>query len=383
MKTRTLTALLLTTLLMGSAVGHAWAAGAEPFNFLFLDGNARAVAMGGAYTALAGDANALLYNPGGLAWVEGHEATFMHNQHVEGINQEYFGFASRTGFGALLNYVDYGSLTRTTISNPDGAGDFGASDLALGGGYGRRFAEDFGVGGALKLIRGSIDGTNAQGYAADFGVLYRSAELQGLKLGAALQNLGPSVKFERNDENLPLNLRFGGAFDFAVRERPVVLALDMTKERSEGLLVNIGAETRPVELFALRLGYATRNEAGPGVSVGFGVGKKDFGFDYAFVPFGDLGNTHRMSLTLRWGTGERWTLPALKRAAPVRRAAAAAPAASPAPRPLSPATLTPAQEFRAPSVVPAPAVPAAAPAPRPAPPKPASSARPANGDISE
>ncbi|MFA6029915.1 MAG: PorV/PorQ family protein [Elusimicrobiota bacterium] len=381
---RLLSALSVSLLLAGTA-RHARAAGAEPFNFLFLDGNARAVAMGGAYTALAGDANALLYNPGGLAWVDGHEATFMHNQHFEGITQEYLGFASRSGFGALLNYVDYGSLTRTTISNPDGSGDFGASDLALGGGYGRRFAEDFGVGGALKLIRGSIDGTNAQGYAADFGVLYRSAELQGLKLGAALQNLGPSVKFERNDENLPLNLRFGGAFDFAVRERPVVLALDMTKERSEGLLVNIGAEMRPVELFALRLGYATRNEAGPGVSVGFGVGKKGFGFDYAFVPFGDLGNTHRMSLTLRWGNGELKSYAAAPepRRRPVERAAAVAPAAPPASKPLASPAPRPVPELKALPVVPAPAVPAEAPAPKPAASKPTPSARPSNGDISE
>jgi len=41
--------------------------GAEPFDFIFLDAGARPAALGGAYTSLAMDANALLYNPAGLA----------------------------------------------------------------------------------------------------------------------------------------------------------------------------------------------------------------------------------------------------------------------------------------------------------------------------
>ncbi|MBI5245511.1 MAG: hypothetical protein HY922_17755, partial [Elusimicrobia bacterium] len=73
--------LLALVLLSWPRLSHA-AAGAEPFNFLFLDANARAVGMGGAYTALARDSNALLYNPAGLGLVDEHEATFMHNEHV-------------------------------------------------------------------------------------------------------------------------------------------------------------------------------------------------------------------------------------------------------------------------------------------------------------
>ena len=73
---------------------EAHCAGAEPFNFLFMDSNARATGLGGAYTALAADANALWYNPAGLARVRRYEATFMHNEHVEGITQEFVGFAA-------------------------------------------------------------------------------------------------------------------------------------------------------------------------------------------------------------------------------------------------------------------------------------------------
>ncbi|MBI5242746.1 MAG: hypothetical protein HY922_03555, partial [Elusimicrobia bacterium] len=135
------------------------------------------------------------------------------------------------------------------------------------------------------------------------GALYRVPEAPGLALGLAVQNIGPTVKFQQASENLPLNIRMGGAYAFTVGRQKSALALDVTKERSEGALIGFGAETIVAKALALRLGYNTRNAAGPGVSVGVWWLLSNFSFDYAFVPFGDLGNAHRLSVTLRWGEG--------------------------------------------------------------------------------
>jgi hypothetical protein len=54
-------------------------------------------------------------------------------------------------------------------------------------------------------------------------------------------------------------------------------------------------------LFQLRGGYTTRrNDANglSGASVGFGVALRTLSFDYAWVPFGDLGDSH--AITLIW-----------------------------------------------------------------------------------
>ena len=127
-----------------------------------------------AHTALANDANALLYNPAGLAGIARNEATFMHNQHFEGITQEYAGFAHALGWGLNLNYLASGAIPRTTISNPSGAGlgDAHASDLALGGGYGRAFTETLALGAGVKFIRESIAGYSGQALALDLGALW-------------------------------------------------------------------------------------------------------------------------------------------------------------------------------------------------------------------
>ena len=281
----------------------ASSAGAEPFNFLFLDANARAVGMGGAYTALAADANALLYNPAGLGRISGREATFMHNQHFEGITQEYFGFADPSGWGVSLNYLNFGDVPKTTLSNPSGAGlgSAGMTDLAIGAGYGRAISESLSFGAGVKFIKESIDDISVDAFALDLGVLYSVPGIRKLTLGVSLQNLGPAVKFQVTSESLPLNMRAGAAYGFTIFDRKSTAALDITKEKSETALTGFGLEVMAAKTVPVRLGFNTRNDAGTGISAGLGWLHKSFGFDYAIMSYGDLGPAHRISLTYTWG----------------------------------------------------------------------------------
>ncbi|TPW21867.1 MAG: hypothetical protein FD126_265, partial [Elusimicrobia bacterium] len=296
-------ALLLSLLLALAPAARAAGAGAEPFNFLFLDADARPVGMGGAYTALVGDANSLLYNPAGLARVVGHEASFMHNQHFREITQEYAAYASRWGFGANLNALRFGKTGRTTYSNPGGGGlsSVDMNSLALGAGYGREVTPGLRAGAGVKLIRESIAGVTAQGYALDLGVQHDVAFLPGLALGAAVQNIGPAVRYQRDSEKLPMNTRFGGAYAFRLLGAAHTAALDVSKTRSESPVVAAGLETLAAGVLPVRFGFNTRNDAGPGVTAGIGWRGESFGLDYAFVPYGELGMGHRFSVTVRWG----------------------------------------------------------------------------------
>jgi len=281
------------------------AAGADAFDFLRLDASARSVGMGGAYTALATDSNALLYNPAGLARVRASEATFMHNQYALGVGQQYIGVALKRGLGFNFNYASLGDVPRTTISNPGGAGSrLNVSDTALGAGYGRELTSDLAIGGGVKYISESLGDVTANGYAVDLGGLYRMAEVKGLTLGASLLNVGPAVKFAASSEKLPTTIRLGSAYAFKLPRNDVTLAFDLSKGLLDKVRMGLGAETLIDEQFAARFGFSTRSDAGLGLSFGLGwVGKK-LGADYAFVPMGDLGNAHRISFTLRWGNSD-------------------------------------------------------------------------------
>ena len=62
-----------------------------------------------------------------------------------------------------------------------------------------------------------------------------------------------------------------------------------------------GAEVRLMDLLALRVGYDGRIDADNGLTAGFGVKVADMGVDYAYIPFGRLGNSHRVALTYQFG----------------------------------------------------------------------------------
>ena len=301
-----MTSALLVAALLASADARAQSsAGADAFDFLRLDANARAVGMGGAYTALANDSNALLYNPAGLARVRTSEATFMHNQYAQGIGQQYIAVALKRGLGFQFNYASMGDVPRTTISNPGGTGSrLSVSDSSLGAGYGRELTPDLAVGGALKYITETLGDASVSGYALDIGGLYRMPEVKGLTLGASLLNLGPSVKFAANSEKLPATLRLGSAYAMRLPHNDVTAAFDITKGALDKVRMGLGVETVIDDQFAVRAGFTTRQDAGVGLSFGLGWKGSKVGADYAFVPMGALGNAHRISFTLRWGRSD-------------------------------------------------------------------------------
>lgn len=295
--------LLLSLALSLTPTAASASGGADPFQFLLLDADARAVALGGAYTAAARDANALLYNPAWLGAVRRHHAVFMHNAHFAGTSQEYLALATRWGFGGMLNALDYGEIPRTTVSNPNGTlGTYGARDLAASAGYGRAWGPVH-AGTAVKFVRESIDTAAAAAWAADLGLGWRpeSEEDLGPALGLSVQNLGPRVRFQAASESLPATLRSGASYDLLVKGQRATLAADVAKTRADSPVFSLGAETVLVKTLSLRIGYSSRNQAGLGLSGGFGVALGDLSVDYAITPFGELGTGHRASIGFRFG----------------------------------------------------------------------------------
>lgn len=326
---------ILSIILVSLAIPvFATSTGGTSAQFLKIPIGPRPESMGGAFTGLADDGSALFWNPAGTGQFEKAQMIAGYIGYVAKIKYEYFAagfpigdyYRLGIGLGALnsppMLVTTFESLLieNNVINNIyGGAGDeFNASsnlfilNLARKFRYGDR--DLFYVGGNLKYVRESLADYKAFTLAYDLGILFKITE--SFRLGLSLQNLGGELKFISEKEQLPQAFRFGLSYFFVNNElNRLVAASDIVKYIDEDIKVGIGGEYTFRDLFVLRLGYNNADlgsmTAGLGVIIKFiktrkvkGVVKRTemvrIGINYAFVDYGDFGQTHRYSVGFRF-----------------------------------------------------------------------------------
>jgi len=265
--------------------------GTTTTNFLKIGLGARATAMGGAFTALANDGTSLYWNPAGLTQIEKREFSATYNSWFEGISQGYLGFilpSSRGILGFGINYVDMGKLEgRDEYGNP--TGDFGASDIHLVVGYADKF-KNISWGITAGWIQDTIEKDTKSIFLGNFGLLYPVNER--ISLGIVVQNIGSKL----GSDPLPLISKLG----VASKSETLTVAIDLAKPQDNEIYYCLGVERWLRDVLALRVGYKTNQDIGQGLTAGIGYKFERICLDYAYVPYGDLGDTHRISLTMEF-----------------------------------------------------------------------------------
>ena len=279
--------------------------------FLKIGAGARAAGMGSAFTAAADDASAVYWNPSGLSSLTRRQALFMHSQWLAGMNHEYAGFVQPTRVGALgigVTLLDQGRYEGRDESRAP-SGDFSAADLAVSAAFSRRITGSSSLGGAFKIINQEIASEKAAGFAFDLG-WRRQTPGSPLALGFSLLNLGPSLKFAEESYDLPLSMTAGASWRVG---SSLLLSADVRRlVHSDQTEMSAGAEYWVFDALALRTGYLSQIGALAGSAasskasgldglsgLGAGIGLRIYRYqlDYALVPQGELGQTHRISLT--------------------------------------------------------------------------------------
>jgi hypothetical protein len=315
-RTRVLLAALLSLLPTAARAAFSSASrGTTTAQFLKLGVGARAVGLGEAYTAVADDATALYWNPAGMTRVEHRSATFMHALHLDSSFLDYGSFAQSLGragaVGASVQYFSAGGMPQTDINGIE-TGRFSPYDLAVSVGYANKLQgietptlidlEGISAGLSMKYVRSKIL-DSAQTVAFDFGFLSPPLWNDRLSLAFTATNLGPPMKFDKEEEDLPLQLKVGSAYRGGDRWNA---SLDVGFPRDNAPYVAAGGEylfQPPASEYNLagRLGLNSRTmgdvDGLTGLSFGLGLKARRFWLDYAFLPFGSLGITHRISVS--------------------------------------------------------------------------------------
>jgi hypothetical protein len=266
--------------------------------FLKIPVGPRVCGTGEAAVAYIDDASALFYNPAGLANVQTFDLLFAHNQWLLDMNHEYVaGVYGTEGLGKLGLAFDYwgsGEMVGVNIRGETIPGYvFSAADWSLNLGYGKNIS-DFSFGLGAKFVHQQHESFSTSAWAFDAGAMYKTP-LEGLKAGLSVVNIGTKPKLYQESYNLPLQARLGWRYDYSI----VGVTQDFILSETEKPGIAVGAECRPVQVFALRVGYRTGSDYDgfSGLRAGLGISWQGLGVDYAFAPYGKLGMTHRVSIS--------------------------------------------------------------------------------------
>lgn len=307
------------------------AAGASSSPYLKLMQGARGTGMGEAFTGIADDVEAMQYNAAGLTQMDSAQLLLMHNDSIGGIRYEHLGFAvpaekigldiwGTVGFSYTLVSIE--DIPRTRAM-PDGSYDQAYADLGyyftsgysnVDFSYAWQATKLYSVGATVKFLNEKVDVVDGWGFAGDVGLFTKVDDfVPGLQAGMSIANIGVSP----THAPLPMSLRVGLGHKAA---HPFSDPDDNADRLETGLdfimpivpvdgfpHVNFGMEyMRWFETTnaAFRFGYRFPTDLGAlagltvGGSIGMRGGGNDFSLDYTFVPYGELGNMHRVALNV-------------------------------------------------------------------------------------
>ena len=201
-------------------------ASAAKYAGAFMDdgGGARALAMGGAFTAVADDPSAAYWNPAGLTGTEGRNLLLMHSERFgDLIDRDFAAYAQPVDWSLLggtdgafaLSVIRLGvddiPLTDHLFDDLDVNGDgtvdedelqglftlqdqirFASdSELAVFASYAERKG-DWQIGGSVKFIRQDVGDYSSLGIGMDLGLI-RPGLWRGLDFGVKLQDITTTV----------------------------------------------------------------------------------------------------------------------------------------------------------------------------------------------
>ncbi len=179
--------------------------------FLTIGVSARAVALGGAYSALADDITSLYWNPAGLGFLEGSEAFFTVVNMPLDVTLSYAGGGTSVlngsaSIGAFAEVLSFGNLEVNTVEEPNGTGLMWSSFSFAGGvTWAQNFSDRFSAGVTVKGIHENIWDVAASSFAFDFGSNYHTTFMdRNIRLAFVVQNLGAEMQFRGSRLNVPI-----------------------------------------------------------------------------------------------------------------------------------------------------------------------------------
>lgn len=292
--------------------------GTTSFQFLKVMMSARASALGGAFSSIANNSDAVFWNPSGLARISGFDASANYVNWL--FDAAHYSFAASYHFedigtfGLHGIFTDVGSIEVTRadalgfingVYNPGLTGEIiNPTSLVIGLSYSRNLTDKFSFGITGKYVREDLVYGSAGAMVFDAGLLFETG-FKSIVVAASIMNFGPTVKFIDRSYPLPQTFIVGSSVHLISANDPllvqaedhdILLCYDMVQPRDFGQQHSIGLEYSFKNMFSLRSGYKFNGDQ-EGLSAGVGINFNNYRIDYSFNDYGEyLNSVHKVSI---------------------------------------------------------------------------------------
>ncbi len=291
-------AIIIIAFTSASAISQNDGAASTGLAFLKLGAGSRSLAMGEAFSSVAGDATAFIYNPARFTAGDKGNVTLMHNFSVQDMSTDFvaakFPMGKKLAMGLGLFTTGVSDIE---VRNIPGAAveTFDARNFTAGLSFAYKVAQSVSIGITGKMLYEKIYVDDASGFAVDLGTSY---EKENVSLSFVLSNIGSMDDLKNTSSKLPSLVRFGGSYKFnASKTFKVLAAIDGFKVLSGGSFhLHTGAEGAYKDFLFVRAGYQSGYD-NKGITTGIGFRYQAWTVDYAFVPYTDgFGTANAISL---------------------------------------------------------------------------------------
>lgn len=270
----------------------------QPGAFLRLGYSARALGMGGAFTSIADDGSALLWNPAGLSQLKNIELTGMYSILSLGRQQNYASVSlpvSNIGtFGiGFIQYGVYDIDKRDEDGNP--IGTFSDNEMAIIVGLGRTFHNFISYGASFSYLMHTIDESKANGIGFDVGVIAHDI-FDMVNIGMSIKSLSSNLKWDNTGtkEEIPYVMKTGASIK--VPSIPLIGSLDYEIIQNGDNNIHVGAQYQILREFLIRAGYSG-DHVTAGCSFKIPIKNANLQIDYAYDPMTSLDfSDHKIGL---------------------------------------------------------------------------------------
>lgn len=296
--------------------------GTSGFQFLKINVDPRASALGNSSVADAIDGSSLYSNPALSSQIIGSQVFMSHTAYFADISMNYLSYIHRfqgNALGFSLQYLDSGSINETTEFNPFGTGrTFRTIHMAAGLSFSQQLTNLFSYGITAKYLNERIENVDIQSVVFDFGFFYRVGDTN-LRFAVGISNFGfdanPSgetsrltldgVVVETDFERVspPTTFNLGAAYDLVQNDTyRILLTGQLSNPSDNSERFSLGTEFEFMQQFFLRTGYEFGVDEAilPSFGAGFNLpfSPLELSVNYGFSSRERLGSLHRIGLSI-------------------------------------------------------------------------------------